>query len=120
MAEPLLSLGDVQLGRTVAQRRTLRAAIAAGCDDLVACAGNSRCPIPFATIAEGAQRSRAGPTAPCRAAGALSGAGWAITGQWLPAIAGLLLASAVVMWWVLRQRHQEGCDGGAGCSCKPA
>ena len=35
---------------------TLRAAIAAGCGDLVACAGNSCCPIRFATIAEGAQR----------------------------------------------------------------
>ena len=35
---------------------TLRAAIDAGCDDLVACAGNACCPIPFATIAEEAQR----------------------------------------------------------------
>ena len=31
---------------------TLRAAIAAGCDDLVDCAGNAGCPIPFATIGE--------------------------------------------------------------------
>jgi MerR family transcriptional regulator, mercuric resistance operon regulatory protein len=31
---------------------TLRAAVAAGCDDLVECAGNQCCPIPFATIAE--------------------------------------------------------------------
>ncbi|WP_250037150.1 MerR family transcriptional regulator [Paractinoplanes maris] len=30
---------------------TLRAAVAAGCDDLVACAGEPCCPIPFATIA---------------------------------------------------------------------
>lgn len=30
---------------------TLRAAIAAGCDDLVECAGNACCPIPFANIA---------------------------------------------------------------------
>jgi MerR family transcriptional regulator, mercuric resistance operon regulatory protein len=29
---------------------TLRAAIDAGCDDLVACAGEPCCPIPFATI----------------------------------------------------------------------
>ncbi len=29
---------------------TLRAAVDAGCDDLVACAGNACCPIPFATI----------------------------------------------------------------------
>jgi MerR family mercuric resistance operon transcriptional regulator len=32
---------------------TLRAAVDAGCDDLVACAGNACCPIPFATIAQG-------------------------------------------------------------------
>ncbi|MBM7786566.1 DNA-binding transcriptional MerR regulator [Tenggerimyces flavus] len=30
---------------------TLRAAIAAGCDDLTTCAGEPDCPIPFATIA---------------------------------------------------------------------
>jgi MerR family mercuric resistance operon transcriptional regulator len=33
--------------------RTLRAAVEAGCDDLVACAGEPCCPIPFATIARG-------------------------------------------------------------------
>ena len=33
---------------------TLRAALDAGCDDLVTCAGNACCPIPFATIAQGA------------------------------------------------------------------
>jgi len=33
---------------------TLRAAVDAGCDDLLACAGQACCPIPFATIAEGA------------------------------------------------------------------
>jgi len=31
---------------------TLRATIAAGCEDIVECAGNSCCPIPFATIVE--------------------------------------------------------------------
>jgi mercuric ion transport protein len=35
------------------------------------------------------------------AAGALSGVGWAITGRWLPAVAGLLIASAGVLWWLL-------------------
>ena len=30
---------------------TLRAAIEAGCDDLVGCASNACCPIPFASIA---------------------------------------------------------------------
>lgn len=29
---------------------TLRAALAAGCDDLVACAGSSSCPLPFADL----------------------------------------------------------------------
>lgn len=33
---------------------TLRAAVDAGCDDLVACAGQPCCPIPFATITVGA------------------------------------------------------------------
>jgi DNA-binding transcriptional MerR regulator len=32
---------------------TLQAAVSAGCDDLVACAGEPCCPIPFATIARG-------------------------------------------------------------------
>ena len=35
---------------------TLRAAVDAGCDDLISCAGNSCCPIPFATIVEGPPR----------------------------------------------------------------
>ena len=33
---------------------TLRAAVDAGCDDLVACAGEPCCPIPFATLGQGA------------------------------------------------------------------
>jgi MerR family mercuric resistance operon transcriptional regulator len=33
---------------------TLRAAVDAGCDDLVICAGEPCCPIPFATLAVGA------------------------------------------------------------------
>jgi MerR family mercuric resistance operon transcriptional regulator len=32
---------------------TLRAAVDAGCDDLVVCAGEPCCPIPFATLAHG-------------------------------------------------------------------
>ena len=32
---------------------TLRAAVDAGCDDLVACAGSPCCPIPFATLGQG-------------------------------------------------------------------
>ncbi|MEU1684941.1 MerR family transcriptional regulator [Micromonospora sp. NPDC005707] len=34
-------------------RDTLRAAISAGCDDLVACAGSACCPLPFTELAEG-------------------------------------------------------------------
>ncbi|MFI2646425.1 hypothetical protein [Micromonospora fulviviridis] len=42
-------------------RDTLRAAISAGCDDLIACAGSSCCPLPFAELAELAERNdRAG------------------------------------------------------------
>jgi hypothetical protein len=51
------------------------------------------------------------------AAGALSGVGWGITGQWLPALA-VLIASAGVVWWTSRRRHHRGgCSGGADCSC---
>jgi MerR family mercuric resistance operon transcriptional regulator len=32
---------------------SLRAAVDAGCDDLVACAGQPCCPIPFATLTQG-------------------------------------------------------------------
>jgi MerR family mercuric resistance operon transcriptional regulator len=39
---------------------TLRAAVDAGCDDLVACAGEPCCPIPFATLALGAPDADAG------------------------------------------------------------
>ncbi|MEG3633045.1 MerR family transcriptional regulator [Micromonospora palythoicola] len=37
-------------------RDTLRAAISAGCDDLVACADSPCCPLPFAEIAERSPR----------------------------------------------------------------
>jgi MerR family mercuric resistance operon transcriptional regulator len=43
---------------------TLRAAIDAGCDDLVACAGQPCCPIPFAALGQGA--SDTGPSAHAR------------------------------------------------------
>jgi DNA-binding transcriptional MerR regulator len=44
-------------------RDTLRAAIDAGCDDLVACAGNDCCPIPFATITTRPSQATARPAA---------------------------------------------------------
>ena len=46
LAEVEAKIADLQVIAT-----TLRAAVAAGCDDLVACAGRPCCPIPFATIA---------------------------------------------------------------------
>ncbi len=45
LAEVEAKIADLQV---IAE--TLRAAVAAGCDDLVECAGNECCPIPFATI----------------------------------------------------------------------
>ncbi|MFU8876249.1 MerR family transcriptional regulator [Micromonospora sp. SL4-19] len=38
-------------------RDTLRAAISAGCDDLIACAVSACCPLPFAELAEGNDRA---------------------------------------------------------------
>ena len=49
LAEVEAKIADL---RVIAE--TLRAAVDAGCDDLVTCAGNSCCPIPFATLAQGA------------------------------------------------------------------
>jgi MerR family mercuric resistance operon transcriptional regulator len=39
---------------------TLRAAVDAGCDDLVACAGERCCPIPFAPLGGGDRHAEAG------------------------------------------------------------
>jgi DNA-binding transcriptional MerR regulator len=41
---------DERIADLTTMRDTLRAALDAGCDDLVACASNDCCPIPFATI----------------------------------------------------------------------
>ena len=49
LAEAAAKIADLQV---IAE--TLRAAVDAGCDDLVACADNPCCPIPFAALAEGA------------------------------------------------------------------
>ncbi|WP_436533053.1 MerR family transcriptional regulator [Actinoplanes sp. HUAS TT8] len=45
---------------------TLRAAVVAGCDDLVACADRPCCPIPFATIASTAPAAEGVSDAGCR------------------------------------------------------
>ncbi|WP_280498074.1 MerR family transcriptional regulator [Nocardia asiatica] len=40
---------DAKLAELTAVRDTLRAALAAGCDNLVACSQSPRCPVPFVT-----------------------------------------------------------------------
>ncbi|MEU5565456.1 MerR family DNA-binding protein [Micromonospora musae] len=43
---------EARLADLIVVRDTLRAAISAGCDDLVTCAGNSCCPLPFVELGE--------------------------------------------------------------------
>ena len=49
-AQAKLAEVEERISDLVTIRDNLRAALDAGCDDLVACAGNDCCPIPFATI----------------------------------------------------------------------
>lgn len=50
---------DAKLAELAAVRETLSAALAAGCDDLIACSENPCCPVPFAvTDRTGADRDR--------------------------------------------------------------
>jgi MerR family mercuric resistance operon transcriptional regulator len=42
---------EQKIADLVVIRDTLRQAVAAGCDDLVACAQSDRCPLPFADLA---------------------------------------------------------------------
>ncbi|MEV6325614.1 MerR family transcriptional regulator [Nocardia sp. NPDC051787] len=56
---------DTKLAELTAVRETLRAALAAGCDDLIACRQHPRCPVPFDTdittgIDSGIEGSRCG------------------------------------------------------------
>ena len=53
-ARAKLSEVDAKIADLQVIAGTLRAAVDAGCDDLVTCAGQPCCPIPFATIAGGA------------------------------------------------------------------
>lgn len=46
-AETKLAEIDTKLAELAAVRDTLRAALAAGCDDLLACRENPDCPVPF-------------------------------------------------------------------------
>jgi DNA-binding transcriptional MerR regulator len=49
-AQAKLAEVDERITDLVTIRDNLRAALDAGCDDLIACAGTDCCPIPFATI----------------------------------------------------------------------
>jgi len=53
-ARPKLAEVEAKIADLTMIAGTLRAAVDAGCDDLVTCAGQPCCPIPFATIAVGA------------------------------------------------------------------
>ncbi|MEU2040378.1 MerR family transcriptional regulator [Nocardia niwae] len=46
-----LSEVDAKLAELTAVRDMLRAAVAAGCDDLIACSERPGCPVPFSTAA---------------------------------------------------------------------
>jgi len=53
-------------------------------------------------------------------AGMLSGAGWAIAGQWMPGIAVSLAALAALAWWrTTHHTHQPHPADGGDCSCPP-
>jgi len=56
-AQAKLSEVEEKIADLQAIAATLRAAVDAGCDDLVECAGNACCPIPFASIAQEPARS---------------------------------------------------------------
>ena len=49
-AQGKLAEVEERIADLVTIRDDLRAAVAAGCDDLLECAGTDCCPIPFATI----------------------------------------------------------------------
>ena len=49
-AQAKLAEVEERIADLVTIRDNLRAAVDAGCDDLIACAGTDCCPIPFATI----------------------------------------------------------------------
>ena len=56
-AQAKLSEVEEKIADLQAIAATLRAAVDAGCDDLMECAGNACCPIPFASIAQEPGRS---------------------------------------------------------------
>jgi DNA-binding transcriptional MerR regulator len=50
-AEQKLNEIDARIADLTIIRETLQAALAAGCDDLIACAHSPECPLPFADLA---------------------------------------------------------------------
>jgi mercuric ion transport protein len=53
---------------------------------------------------------------PLLAAGLLSGADWAVAGEWMPGIAVVLTVGAGGAWWWSSRRHRPGgCT--TGCAC---
>ncbi|WP_068065092.1 MerR family transcriptional regulator [Nocardia xishanensis] len=48
---------DAKLAELTAVRDTLRAALAAGCDDLIACSESPCCPVPFTDSRDGVPRA---------------------------------------------------------------
>ncbi|MGV9822605.1 MerR family transcriptional regulator [Nocardia xishanensis] len=48
---------DAKLAELTAVRDTLRAALAAGCDDLIACSESPCCPVPFTDDRDGVPRA---------------------------------------------------------------
>ena len=57
-AQAKLAEVERKLANLTVIRDTLRQAITAGCDDLVACAGTPRCPLPFSGLASPANLRR--------------------------------------------------------------
>ncbi|MEU1847127.1 MerR family transcriptional regulator [Micromonospora sediminicola] len=58
-ARDKLAEAEQRLADLTVVRDTLRAAVAAGCDDLVACAASPRCPLPFDELTDPADLRRA-------------------------------------------------------------
>lgn len=57
-AEAKLADIEQKIADLIVIRDTLREALAAGCDDLVACAQSDRCPLPLAGLAAAGDRAR--------------------------------------------------------------
>lgn len=57
-AEAKLAEVERKIADLVVIRDTLREAVDAGCDDLIACADTPCCPLPFAELTEGGSRAR--------------------------------------------------------------